>query len=173
MTFKIQIRSSILLHNTSISTCTVLTKLCGLTTRHYKKSKQALCYLTTLRLKKKGKRRRERGEEGDKQGKRSLVGFLMLVQPTGIVSLWECLSRSPKVLKSPWAPLGHPFIPTGFVGFATNGSSWAGEFWTKQGHPVSTELPAPTTFSAVSLLSWQWSYLVSLWDNSRHTTDKA
>lgn len=47
-----------------------------------------------------------------------------------------------------------------------------GEFWPKQGCPASWGFPPPTISSAVSLLSWQWFYLATVWDNARHTTDK-
>lgn len=129
MTFKIQIRSSILLHNTSISTCTVLTKLCGLTTRHYKKSKQALCYVTTLRLKKKGKRRREREERRETNRERGhWLGFWCWCSQRGSSVCGSACPEVPKFQSPPELLLGILLYPLDLWGLPPTAPLEQGSF---------------------------------------------
>ena len=91
----------------------------------------------------------------------------------GILGLWEPLSRSSWV---PQTSLKHIFMPAIFTmryslsKFATNKFNLNKSFISKI--TINTGLPHPTMSSAFSLLSWQWSCLANIWENSRHTTDK-
>lgn len=114
------------------------------------------------------KERRER----DGQAKGSLVWV-----PALVLSLWECSSRSSKVLKSQSSP---EFLLGIFLHLL---NLWCCQHVYSQNlqqmgvldrtrPSVTTSLPAPTTSSAFSQLSWWWSYFATDWDNSRYTTDK-
>lgn len=97
--------------------------------------------------------------------------------------LWQCSSSSPKVLESPWASLRHLFMPTRFAAFTiskftVNSSTvktlqstsvWTGSF----GQSKAALFPEGSLLQpAVSLLSWQCFYLVTVWDSARQTADK-
>lgn len=134
-------------------------------------------------------RGKKRGGEGKRDGQRNKtpVCVLVLAQPQGVPSV--CESVHLEVLKFWSLPelLSDIFLCVLDLWHWQSASSLStapqsklryqqpcsnGEFWPKQGCPASWGFPPPTISSAVSLLSWQWFYLATVWDNARHTTDK-
>lgn len=141
-----------------------------------------MCYLAALWGKKKG------GEGNrDAQRKKPPVCVPMLVQPQD--QSYVCDSAHPEVLRF-WSLLELLLDILSCLLDLWHSQSASSlsiapqsklcnqhlclnrEFWPKQGRPVSWGFPPPTISSAVSLLSWQWFYLVTVWDNARHTADK-